>query len=90
MPFGFRFTKTMPLPPWAPFFSREKLEAFVNHLGEYFRKRHKSKIKFEKTDVPRITVSGGTFPPGHYELEVSVRDRATRATAKAAAAFVVK
>ena len=31
-----------------------------------------------------------TFPPGHYELEVSVRDRATRATAKAAAAFVVK
>ena len=66
MPFGFRFTKTTPVPPWAPFFSREKLERFVNHLGDYFRKRHKSKIRFEKTEVPRITVSGGTFPPGQY------------------------
>jgi len=29
------------------------------------------------------------FPPGQYELEVSVRDRLTRATAKAAVAFTV-
>ena len=29
------------------------------------------------------------FPPGHYELEVSVRDRLTRAMAKGTVAFTV-
>jgi hypothetical protein len=32
----------------------------------------------------------GSFPAGRYELEISVRDRLTRATAKAVAGFVVK
>jgi hypothetical protein len=31
-----------------------------------------------------------SFPPGRYELEISVRDRLTRATAKAVAAFAVQ
>ena len=35
------------------------------------------------------TVALQTFPPGDYELEVSVRDRLTRATAKATVAFTV-
>ena len=35
------------------------------------------------------TVALQTFPPGLYELEVSVRDRLTRATAKATVAFTV-
>jgi hypothetical protein len=35
------------------------------------------------------TVALQTFPPGEYELEVSVRDRLTRATAKATVAFTV-
>ena len=35
------------------------------------------------------TVALQTFPPGEYELEVAVRDRLTRATAKATVAFTV-
>jgi hypothetical protein len=35
------------------------------------------------------SVALASFPPGQYELEVSVRDRLTRATAKAAVAFTV-
>ena len=35
------------------------------------------------------TVPLQPFPPGQYELEVSVRDRLTRATAKATVAFTV-
>jgi hypothetical protein len=31
-----------------------------------------------------------SFPPGHYEVEVTVNDRLTRASAKAVAAFAVK
>ena len=38
--------------------------------------------------VQRVPLA--SFPAGRYELEVSVRDRATRATAKAVAAFTVK
>ncbi len=65
MPYGFRFDKKTQVPAWAPFFTREQFEKFVNLLGEYF-KRAKSKIKFEDTHTPRITVSGGTFPQGRY------------------------
>ena len=35
------------------------------------------------------TVPLQPFPPGRYELEVEVRDRLTRATAKATVAFTV-
>lgn len=35
------------------------------------------------------TVPLASFPPGRYELEVSVRDRLTRATTKSAVAFTV-
>jgi len=35
------------------------------------------------------TVSLGSFPPGRYELEVTARDRLTRAVAKNAVAFTV-
>ena len=66
MPFGFRFGKKgQPVPDWAPYFSREQFERFINELGAYF-KRHKSKIKFDDTSLPRLTVSGGAFPPGQY------------------------
>jgi hypothetical protein len=65
MPFGFRFSKKMPVPEWAPFFSREQFEKFINLLGDYF-KRSKSKITFADTATPRLTVTGGSFPPGHY------------------------
>jgi len=36
------------------------------------------------------TVPLQSFPPGRYELEVEVRDRLTRATAKASVAFIVE
>ena len=65
MAFGFRFGKKSQVPPWAAFFTREQFEAFVNALGDYFA-RHKSKMKFPKPAEPRMTVSGGTFPPGQY------------------------
>jgi hypothetical protein len=65
MPFGFRFDKKMQVPEWAPFFTREQFEKFVKLLGDYF-KGAKSKIKFADPNTPRITVSGGTFPAGHY------------------------
>ena len=65
MPFGFRFTKKTPVPEWAPFFTREQFEKFINLLGDCF-KRYKSKITFADTATPRLTVSGGSFPPGHY------------------------
>ncbi len=35
------------------------------------------------------TVSLASFPPGEYELEVTVRDRLTRATATGRVAFTV-
>src|SRR5262245_8594198 len=35
------------------------------------------------------TVALRTFPPGHYELEVTARDRLTRAVAKNAVAFTI-
>lgn len=66
MAYGFRFGKKgQPVPEWAPFFTREQFERFVNELGAYFQ-RAKSKMKFEETKLPRITVSGGRFPPGRY------------------------
>ena len=65
MPFGFRFDRKMQVPQWAPFFTREQFEKFLNALGDYF-KRHKSKITFADPATPRLTVSGGKFPPGHY------------------------
>ena len=65
MAFGFRFGKKSRVPEWAPFFSREQFERFINLLGDYF-KRHKSKIKFEDTHAPRVRVTGGSFPQGHY------------------------
>ena len=66
MAFGFRFGKKgHPVPEWAPYFSREQFERFVNELGAYF-KRARSKMIFADTKLPRVTVTGGTFPPGQY------------------------
>ncbi|MEA2734610.1 MAG: hypothetical protein QOE14_1061, partial [Humisphaera sp.] len=68
MAFGFRFGKKgEPVPEWAPFFTRAQFESFVNQLGAYFH-RARSKMKFDDTAVPRITVSGGTFPQGRYGI----------------------
>ena len=65
MAFGFRFGKKAQVPAWAPFFTREQFETFINALGEYFR-GHKSKMKFDDPATPRASVSGGAFPPGQY------------------------
>jgi hypothetical protein len=66
MAFGFRFGKKAQVPAWAAFFTREQFETFVNALGAYFQQRHRSKIKFADPNAPRMSVTGGSFPPGHY------------------------
>ena len=65
MAFGFRFGKKAQVPAWAAFYTREQFERFVISLGGYFA-AHKSKMKFANPAEPRLTVSGGRFPPGHY------------------------